>query len=344
MELRKGMPGLRKAGKVANERLTTHLANYGYAPCARTLLLWKNATRPITFTLCVDDFGIKYVGKQHVDHLLNALRDMYTITCDWKGELYLGLTIKWNYANGRVSISMPGYIAAVLLRFQHPIPTRPQHSPHACSRITYGKAPQAPTKDDTSPQLPPAGVLRVQQVVGCILYYALAVDSTFLVALSDLGSEQSRATTDTQDAIVWLLNYAATHPDAILTYVASDMCLHAHSDASYLSVPRARSRSGGHFFFGDKPTQGISPSATIINGAIHVVCQIIKSVMGSAAEAEIGAGYINARELLPIRVAAIEMGHPQLPTPIQVDNSTAVGFTNKTIKQKMSKAIDMRFY
>ena len=122
------------------------------------------------------------------------------------------------------------------------------------------------------------------------------------------------------------------------------MCLHAHSDASYLSVPRARSRAGGHFFFGDKPTQGISPSATIINGAIHVVCQIIKSVMGSAAEAEIGAGYINARELLPIRVAAIEMGHPQPPTPIQVDNSTAVGFANKTIKQKISKAIDMRFY
>ena len=170
------------------------------------------------------------------------------------------------------------------------------------------------------------------------------MDSTFLVALSDLGSEQSRATADTQDAIVWLLNYAATHPDAILTYVASDMCLHAHSDASYLSVPRARSRAGGHFFFGDKPTQGISPSATIINGAIHVVCQIIKSVMGSAAEVEIGAGYINARELLPIRVAAIEMGHPQPPTPIQVDNSTAVGFANKTIKQKISKAIDMRFY
>ena len=66
--------------------------------------------------------------------------------------------------------------------------------------------------------------------------------------------------------------------------------------------------------------------------------------MGSVVEAEIGAGYINARKLLPIRVAAIEMGYPQPPTPIQVDNSTAVGFANKTIKQKMSKAIDMWFY
>ena len=81
-----------------------------------------------------------------------------------------------------------------------------------------------------------------------------------------------------------------------------------------------------------------------INGAFHVVCQIIKSVMFSGAEVEIGAGYIDTRELLPCCVAAIKIGHPRPPTPIQVDNSTAVGFFNKAIKQKISKAIDMRFY
>ena len=90
-----------------------------------------------------------------------------------------------------------------------------------------------------------------------ILYYALAVDSTFLVVLSDLGSEQSRATTSTSDATVWILKYAATHPDAHITYVASDMCLHGHSDASFLSVIRERSRSGRHFFFGDEPNAGL---------------------------------------------------------------------------------------
>ena len=143
---------------------------------------------------------------------------------------------------------MPGYIAAILLRFQYSIPNRPQHSPHSCSRIIYGKNPQSPIKNDTSPNLPPAGVLHVQQVVGCILYYTLAVDITFLAALSDLGSKQSRTTTETQGALVWLLNYAATHPDTVFMYVASDMCIHVHSTASYLSVPPARSRAGGHFF------------------------------------------------------------------------------------------------
>ena len=129
MEIRKGMPGLKQAGKVANDRLVTHLAKYGYAPCKRTPALWKHKSRPITFTLCVDDFGIKYVGKQHIDHLLDALRDLYTITVDWKGELYLGLTLKWDYVRRQVNLSMPAYIPAVLLRFQHPSPSRGQHSP-----------------------------------------------------------------------------------------------------------------------------------------------------------------------------------------------------------------------
>jgi hypothetical protein len=66
--------------------------------------------------------------------------------------------------------------------------------------------------------------------------------------------------------------------------------------------------------------------------------------MGSAAEVEIGATYACAQEGLPIRQMLVDMGHNQPPTPIQVDNTTAVGFANKTIKQKRSKAIDMRYY
>ena len=66
--------------------------------------------------------------------------------------------------------------------------------------------------------------------------------------------------------------------------------------------------------------------------------------MGSAAEAKIGAAYINGQEAVPIRTLLCELGHPQPATPIQVYNSTADGFSNDTIKQKRSKAIDMRFY
>ena len=99
-----------------------------------------------------------------------------------------------------------------------------------------------------SPRLPPSGVMHVQQVVGSLLYYALAVDCTLLVALGDLSAVQTKSTEDTLDKVMWLLNYAVSHPDAEITYIASDMCLYAHSDASYLSVPNARSRAGGQFF------------------------------------------------------------------------------------------------
>ena len=81
-----------------------------------------------------------------------------------------------------------------------------------------------------------------------------------------------------------------------------------------------------------------------INGILHVVCKIMKNIMASAAEVEYGTIFINGQEAVPIRTTLQEMGWPQGPTPIQTDNSTAVGVANNTIKQKKSKAMDMRFY
>ena len=81
-----------------------------------------------------------------------------------------------------------------------------------------------------------------------------------------------------------------------------------------------------------------------INGPIYVLSNIIQLVMASATEAEIGASFIAAQESVPIRTCLEELGHPQPTTPIQVDNTTAAVFANKTLKQKRSKAIDMRFY
>ena len=79
------MPGLKYAGKVASDRLQAHLAKYGYKPVSRTLALWTHTTHDTTFTLCVDDFGIKYTSKANALNLLNALKDLYTISIDWKG-------------------------------------------------------------------------------------------------------------------------------------------------------------------------------------------------------------------------------------------------------------------
>ena len=81
-----------------------------------------------------------------------------------------------------------------------------------------------------------------------------------------------------------------------------------------------------------------------INGAIHVHCKILKEIVSSAAEAEFGALFHNGRDACPIRNTLMELGHKQPPTPIITDNSTAKGIANDTVKQRRSKAIDMRFY
>jgi hypothetical protein len=69
----------------------------------------------------------------------------------------------------------------------------------------------------------------------------------------------------------------------------------------------------------------------------------MREVLASATEAELAAVYHNSKEACPIRICLKELGHPQPPTPIQTDNSTAAGIANDTVKQKRSKAIDMRF-
>ena len=75
-----------------------------------------------------------------------------------------------------------------------------------------------------------------------------------------------------------------------------------------------------------------------------VITKIIKNVMASAAEAEVAALFLTAQEMVPLRQCLIDLGHPQSATPLKTDNSTAKGITTGTIKQKRSKAIDMRFY
>ena len=87
------MYGLPHAGKITNNRLMQHLAPYGYAPVKYTPRLWQHKTRPITFTLVTDDFGIKYTNLADVNHLQNALRKQYEITIEVTRSLYCELTL-----------------------------------------------------------------------------------------------------------------------------------------------------------------------------------------------------------------------------------------------------------
>ena len=111
---------------------------------------------------------------------------------------------------------MPHYIKEALHKFQHPQPPLPQNVPHAWKSPTYGAKIQYASEDYHSPLLPPKSIHLVQQTVGTILYYTISVDPTMIVALGALSAQQSKATKQTYDATLWLLNYVDSNPDATI--------------------------------------------------------------------------------------------------------------------------------
>jgi hypothetical protein len=255
VEIRKGMYGLPQAGRLANDKLVAHLAKHGYHQAPNTPGLFRHETRNITFVLVVDDFGVKYVGKENADHLINTLKELYTITENWKGDEFLGFTIRWNYDKRTVGISMPGYIKRALQRFGIKPPNRPQDAPHAWTKPVYGKHPQLPTAEDTSPLLDPKDLKRLEELVGTLLYYGRAIDSSTLVALGTIASSQVNGTQATKAAMQQLIDYLATHPYIEILYKASGMRLWIDSDASYLSEAKARSRVGGYYYLTTFPNR-----------------------------------------------------------------------------------------
>jgi hypothetical protein len=172
------------------------------------------------------------------------------------------------------------------------------------------------------------------------LYYARALDPTLIMPINVLASKQSKATEVTADNVIKLLNYCNTHPETKIRYHASEMILHIHSDASYLSENEAKSRAGGFFYMG----RSTKTNKKLTNGSILIISKVLKNVMSSTAESEIGAVFINAKEGSVLCTALEELGHPQPPTPMETDKTTATGYINGTIKQKLTKAMDMRFY
>ncbi len=82
-----------QAGLLANGFLKKRLNKHGYQQSKLVLGLWKHDTRPIQLTLVVGDFGMKYIGKEHSQHLKNALEEHYKLMCNWTGTWYIGITL-----------------------------------------------------------------------------------------------------------------------------------------------------------------------------------------------------------------------------------------------------------
>jgi hypothetical protein len=231
---------------------------------------------------------------------------------------------------------MPGYLGTALLELQHDTPKQHHYAPSSYTTPAYGRKVQL-TKIDTSASMTAAQTKRLERVVGKFLYCARALDDTLMHSLNDLATAKSEGTQATMEELTKVLNYAASNPNPTKLYRASDMILNVDSDAAYLVASKARSRAGGFHWLGNA-------DGTLLNGSILVIAKILRMIVASATEAEIAALFLNARAAVPLRTTLIELGHPQPATPLKTDNLTACGIINRTVTQKRSKAIDMRFY
>jgi hypothetical protein len=343
VEISKGIYGLPQAGKLAQERLLAHLATHGYEPAANTPCLFKHTTRDIMFALVVDDFGIRYKGKENADHLLAALRELYPITVDWEGTKYVGISIHYDRPRRRITLSMPNYINNAIKRFGLDTDSDKGTSANSPAEIqemhrTLRGQPQPTAAPDTSPKLDQQDIKRIQQIVGVLLYYTRAVDPSMLTAVSRLASMQAAGTVKVRDAANRLLRYAARWENAAITYKPSNMQLIAYSDASHGSETESRSRAGGVLYLGSHE------DTNIVNGSILAISTVIDVLCPSVAEAEYAALFTVSTEAVSVRHTLQDMGYSQPPTLIFCDNTCAVGIANDAVKQRRSRAMDLRFH
>jgi hypothetical protein len=335
--IEKTMYGLKEAGKLSNLRLVSLLQSFAFHQ-TDTPGLFRHASRPITFVLVVDDFGVKYHRPSDFAFLVSCLSTLYHVKAHPIASSFLGFSLYHNRSNRTFSVSYPGYVSTLLTRLR-PVGIAHTSSPFIYTPPSYGSSePQSPTSLDTSPPATPSQAKELQIAIGYLMYYGRAVDPRFLPATCALASEQACPTTDTMTRLDRLLGYAAAHPNGVKVFRASDMVLRAYSDASYLSRARAGSVAGGFHYLGDYPDDSpLNHPISTHSTRIPVVCSFV-------AEAEYGGLFATGRIATNERQILANMGHPQPPTPIFCDNEVAIGLANDSINLKMSKSLDMRFH
>ena len=272
------MYGLKEAGVIAFGQLIRYIVPHGYKPAPCTPGLCNHTTRPTTFTLCVEDLGVNFFSKEDAHHLVNALKTNYEVTTDCTGSLYCGLTLYWHYAEDSVDISMPGYVIRALQKFGHTKPKLPQNAPHKWIEPVYGLIQQhQPTTKSTTEPLDPKVITHVQSINVTFIFYS-QFDPCIPVALNEIGSKQSKATTDTMEKANWLMDYLHTYLNAAFRFHVSNMILNISSDTAYLMQHKACSRIAVHYRLGwiNEPD--------CVNRPVNIICQTLKNIVGSATE------------------------------------------------------------
>ena len=190
---------------------------------------------------------MKYTAKNDELHLIDILKKKYLdITIDWSGRIFIGIHLDWEYTKRTVTLSIPNYVNKYLSIFKHKKPKHDQHSPHPHVTPKYGPKTQY-TPSSTTSNLTESQIIYFRQVIGAFLFYACAMDSTIITTVGSIATHLSTSKWDSiNNRINHFLEYAATHPDAKVSYHKIDMHIWVYIDASYLTEPKSKSQAGGY--------------------------------------------------------------------------------------------------
>ena len=163
--------------------------------------LWTHTWRPVQFALAVDNFGVKYVSKEHTLHLKIDLEENYTLTTKWEGRRYI--------VGFGLHAYMPNYMTKAPRQFKHKARGK-QHALYPSAPIKYVAKKQYTTQASAAALLDKKGKHFTQQVCGNLLFLGCAVNSTLLCPVSAIASQYSVPTEDTMKKTLQSLDYAAT--------------------------------------------------------------------------------------------------------------------------------------
>jgi hypothetical protein len=302
-------------------RLLSLLSQSGFLE-TRTPCLFRHVSRPITFVLVVDDFGVKYQNRDDFDFLVSCLSRLYQVKSHPIASKFLGFALSHNRAKRTLSLSYPGYIDALLLRLR-PLGVKPATTPAIYHPPCYGSSAPQSASADSSHLASLKQRKELEKAVGYLLYYGRCVDGCVLPATCALASALTTATLNTMADFERLLGFASMHPNGMKVLHPSSMILDVFTDDSYLSRPKAGSVAGSvagsfHHFARVHDPDFINAPISVHSTRIPVVCS-------SVQKAEHAGTFGGCTTHV-----------------IHCDNEVAVGLANRTITPKLSKSCDMR--
>ena len=197
MHIEKGIYGLKQSGIIANQELIKHMAAFGYHPVQENTFRWVYDSRKTLFSLVVHNFCDQYCSTEDANHFLQSIRAKYLIKVDMAATVYTGIKIEMGYVHRTVILSMRSYEGKALHIFQNILRGGKEYSPHTCAPIQYGQKVRYADPLDAAEYISDKETNLVQQVCGTLLYYAISINNTILSALSEIYSEQYKATKNT---------------------------------------------------------------------------------------------------------------------------------------------------